>query len=704
MATAYPLQDIDEFAPASFTGAELFGEDTLITLEQIAQTPGNIAELFDEDALIRLGSEVVEDYERDCQSRQPWADKVEEAMKAAAQEAPLEDKNTPFNHASNVKYPILTIAATEFNARAYPAIVKGDETVQVKVIGSDKGKPMMAQTPQGVMPLPPQPGPDGKPVVQWAIPPGAKAARAARVKDYLNVVLNYRMDDWEGDTDTLLYQLPIAGCGFRKVWWNNETALPCAAYVPALKLVVPMDAKSLETTPRATEEMPDVYPYQIRQRMASGYYRLVEFPEQGEDKEQPRKLLEQHRRMDMDGDGFDEPYIVTVDCESREVLRIEANFGVEDVTLDPETGRVITIKPGRFYIKYDFLPHPEGKFYGIGFGHLLNNLMGVIDTTINQMIDAGRAQIAGGGFIAAGLRLQGSNRTNTLRWQPGEYKVVDAQGGSLRDSVIERTFPNVSPITFQLLELMLGAANDVAAIKDVTSGDASNNGQVGTTLALIEQGLQVFSAIYKRVYRALRAEFQLIYTLLGRWGTQATAEDYATVLDEEVADFSKDFNLSDMDIRPVSDPNSVTRIQKMARAQFLASLRGTGLNDMEINRRILEAADIEDIEKIMPDPNAGPPPGAVAEMEKIESETTKNIAAARKAQAETLQTEVETAIMLGETEGAAEGNGGRVPGMAGEPDQSMGAAGIGDAGQPMPGPMDGGGMEPVPAGPYPQGA
>lgn len=616
MASAVPLLD-DQESP----------DDTPLIVK-LAAHDGDLTQFFDATELTQLGSDVVLDYERDCAGRKDWADKVEAALKSAAQEEKRADKNYPFDRASDVQYPILTQASIEFNARAYAAICKGDETVQVKVIGSDRGRPQVQQTPQGIIPVmqtdpetgEPIMGPDGKPQVMWAVPPGAKTKRAQRVRDYLNILLNYRMVGWEADTDALLLQLPIVGCGFRKVWWGARKSLPCARYVPALKLVVPMDAVDLETAPRITEEMPDVFPYQIRQRMASGEYRQVDLGNTSDDTEAARCLLEQHRLIDLDQDGYEEPYVVTVDKETREVLRIIASFQPDDIEMGPNG--VVNIDRTPFYVKYDFFPHPEGKFYGIGFGHLLAELSEVINTSINQMIDAGHAQIAGGGFIAAGVRLQGNGQSNTLRWRPTEYKFVNVSGATLQQSIYERTFPNASPIMFQILELMLGAAKDVAALKDVLSGDASNMGQVGTTMALIEQGLQVFTAIYKRIFRAEKEEFGMIFGLVGRYGGEKAANDYMNVLDDPEADFQADFNAEDMDIRPVSDPAAVTRIQKVSKAQFLLETgKGNPVVDQrDLMRRVYEAIDVEDIDKLLPppDPNAPPAPEVMELMSKVD--------------------------------------------------------------------------------------
>lgn len=308
-----------------------------------------------------------------------------------------------------------------------------------------------------------------------------------------------------------------------------------------------------------------------------------------------------------------------------------------------------------FYTKYDMFPHPEGKFYGIGFGHLLKPVMDIVNTALNQLIDTGTAMAAGGGFIASGLRLQGAGQSSRLSFSPGEYKSVSATGAALREQIYELTRPAPSPITFQILDLMLGAAKEIASIKDVTSGDASNQGQVGTTLALIEQGLVVFTAIYKRVYRSLKDEFGLLYNNLAEFGGEDAAKDYAEILDDDAADFAADFSMTDMDIRPVSDPNAVTSMQKMARAGFLLQQRGTGLNDVEIARRALEAADIEDIDALMP--SGGPDPAAIANLEKVQSETDLNRARAEETRANAAQKGAELGAALGEKEGYADTSG-----------------------------------------------
>jgi chaperonin GroES len=663
--------DLDEVAVDPVEGTDL-DLSPLDKVMRLAGSQGNIADAIDADELVKMGQTAVDEYEKDCKDRSEWEEVVLEALDSAAQDKPVEAKTTPWPNASNINIPLLTTAALQFNARMYPAVVKGDEAILCKVVGQDNGKPVMAPNPQtGVMqPMPllqpgpdgqmqPVMGPDGKMQPQWQVPPGAKSARARRVSEYLNTTMFYRMVGWEDDTDALLMQLPIVGCVFRKVWYDKYKGAQ-SMMVPALNLVVPKKTRDLETTPRATEKICDVFPHEIRKKQATGYYLPdvdLEMEEENEDSG-ARLLLEQHRWLDLDEDGIDEPYILTVDHATRTVLRLEANFAPEDIKAD-ENGRVYCIEKREYYVKYGMFPNPKGDFYDIGLGHLLKKLGATIDTALNQLMDAGTAQTAGGGFIGAGVRLQGRGNRGVIRMAPGEYKVVDVAADTLRNGIYERTMPNVSAVTFQVLDFILSFAREISGIKDVLTGEASNSAPVGSTLALIEQGLQVFNATAKRFFRAAKNEYQLIFDNLRLYGGEKIAKDYVEVLDEQ-ADFAADFNSTDMDIRPVSDPATVTRMQKMARAQLIQGtipiLAQVGGDPREALRRTYEAADIEDIEKLLPPPPPPPPPDPM--MQKMaevkigaeEAKGLKDTAAAMKLKAETekIGTENETAGIEGQ--------------------------------------------------------
>lgn len=693
MATAAIIDEADNVAPDDGGSLRLLAE--------IAQTDGDISHLLEDADLARIGVQVVEDYERDCMARQAWETTVEKALKRAAQEHST-PQNPPNYRRSHIDFPLLTVAAQQFNARAYPAICRPGDMVRVKVIGNDRGRPQlddqgkpmvvlngqpmtMQQAAEAIASAPPQAGPDGQPAPQpqpepaWQIPPGAKQERADRVGSYLSTYIQYRMDDWEADTDLMLMQIPVIGCGFRKLWWQDGQQR--AAFVSALDLVVPMTAKTLASAPRITERMNDVYPYQIKERMNSGQYRFVELLPTGDDDEEPRLLLEQHRLLDLDGDGVDEPYIVTVDKETQELLRLEPAFGHDDVILSDDDTRVIRINRPVYYVKYPFLPDPKGGFYDIGFGHLIEQISDVVNAAINQMMDAGHAQIAGGGFIAAGLRLQSNNRSDRILWEPGEYKTVNVTGGDLRAGIVERTFPNVSEITFRIMEMMLGAAKDITSVKDIVTGDAPNTAPVGTTLALIEQGLQVFTAIYKRIYRALGGEYQMIYTNLGTHGDETTAQDYMDVLDDPAADFAKDFSEQDTDIKPVADPTAVTSQQRIAKAQLVQQIaQGNPLIDQkEALTRVFDAAGIENIDQLWAQ-QTGPDPMTQVKLAVGASTVRLNDAKASQAAATATEKATNVGHRLGESEGASVG--GRVSGMAESSGDGMGGGGV---------PADGGG-------------
>jgi len=618
---------------------------------------GGLAWKMTDDELSKIGARVLADYEDDESARGDWLEQAKKALDRASQEK-AEAKNYPWPNASNVSFPLLTVAALQFHARAYPAIVKNDEAVSVKVFGQAAQMDPQAQALAEQKPETPeqeamvrQARAMVQQYMQAAMARKFKLRRSKRVAEYLNYTLFYGMPDWEGDTDSLLLQLPIIGAAFRKTYRDPDTNKVRASYVTALNVVVPQSATSLQTTPRVTEILNEVFPYQIQSRMLTGFYCEHRLVPDGDDSQGPRRLLEQHRYEDLDGDGLDEPYVVTVDYETGKVLRIEQSW-TEQQTAEDET----VIGHTRFmpYTLYGFIPDPKGRFYPIGFGHLLDAISDVVNTVINQLVDAGHAQIAGGGFVASGLRLQGAGNTNVLRWRPGEYKSVQASGGQLRDSIYERTFPAPSAVAFQMLELMLGAAREVTSTSDVITGQAPASAPVGTTLALIDQGLQVFTAIYKRVYRSLKAEFKLLYDMQAVFGDP---QEYMDVVDDPEANLERDFSQAGNDVVPVSDPTVATKMQSMAKAQFLLGMTGKGLNDREIYLRAFRAADIDDAEELAPAPQ--PQPGAEeaqalgkanaeAEISKKKASAIKDVAAAQKTMQEARQTALENGITQAE--------------------------------------------------------
>lgn len=580
--------------------------DTMNTMTDEAQSEGtdprvlfqyidsaNIAEMLEESDLANIGQRVSREYDIDKASRSDWEDRIREALDIAMQVAG--EKNYPWPNAANVKYPLITTAAIQFAARAYPAIVPGRDVVKAKVTGDDAGVPAMDQRGQPVMDA------QGQPVFQ--VQPGAKRERGDRIASHMSWQLTEEMAEWEEDTDRLLHMLPVIGCMFRKVYYDSGKGRNCSEILHPMNCVVHYKAKSLDSAPRITHEF-DLYPLEITERMRDGRFLEIELgvpadSESGDD-DAPHTFLEQHRTLDLDDDGYPEPYIVTIHKDTSRVVRIVALYDEDGVMFDPETGRVMKIERIQYFQKYGFIPAADGSFYDVGFGVLLQPLNEAINSTLNQLLDAGHLQNTGGGFIGAGLKIAGGN----LKFQPGQWKKVSATGGTVRDSVVPLPFQGPSPTLFQLLGLLIESGREVASVKDVMLGDQKNPNMPATsTLALIEQGMKVFTAIYKRIHRSLKGEFKKIYDLNREYLDEKV---YFTVLDDPQAVKRADYEDESFDVTPVSDPTVVTDMQKMARAEFLMGfLDDPMVNRMDVLERVFDAANIDDVERVL---NKNPPP------------------------------------------------------------------------------------------------
>lgn len=604
----------------------------------------NIAELLKDEGtegdklLEKIGADVEREYKIDKKSREEWETTAERAMDIALQVR--KPKNYPFEGAANIKYPLVTVAALQFNARAYPAIVDGNNIVKGQVVGNDSGVPMKDEN--GDPRLDPL---SGEPL--WITKPGYKAGKAERVSKHMSFQLSNEMEEWEEDTDVLLAHLPIVGCAFRKVWRSEELARNKAEMVPAVHFVVNQKTRNLKRAPRATHEI-FLYPQEIEERKRFETFCDIDLPAPintgDNDDDAPQMFLEQHRYLDLDEDGYKEPYIVTVHKDSCKVMRIVANFRMEGVK---DNGKRITrIENEQYFVKYDFFPDPKGGFYGIGFGTLLESLSETIDTTINQMLDAGHLQNAGGGFIGTGIRM----KKREIRVSPGRFEQVETSG-ALKDQIYPHQFAGPSPVLFQLLGMMVEAAKDITATKDILTGDSGGKVQTATTtLALIEQGLKVFTAIYKRVYRSLKDEFKLLFELNRR---HIDEKAYFTFNDEQEAVEKDDYDSASMDVVPVADPSTVTDMQKSAKAGVLQQISqdpvlGPKQNPEEVLKRIYAAAGIEDPDKLIIKAPQGPGPMEQLTLADLEAEVEKKKAATQKDQAVAAKTVVETHLLPAE--------------------------------------------------------
>lgn len=509
----------------------------------------NIVPLLDADIVKKIGMEVVRGYDADETSRADWKKMTDKAMDLAMQVT--QEKNWPWPKAANVKYPLITTGAIQFSARAYPAIIQGEQVVKGMVMGPD--------------------------------PDGSKKERADRIGHHMSYQLLEQIEDWDEDTDKLLLQMAIVGCAFRKTYFDVTLGRPRSELVPA-KHVVYDHATPWKDLRRTSQWLP-LYKNDVVERVRGDVFVDVKLnmPTGAEnDEDAPFEFIEQHCWYDLDGDGYKEPYVVTVVKETSEVARIVARFDEDGIYLNSR-GEVSKIEPVSYWTKYPFMPNPDGGSYDVGLGLLINPINETINTVLNQLLDAGTLANTGGGFIGTGLGLKSGKATFT----PGEFKPVDSKAGKIADSIYHMQFPGPSPVLFQLLGMLIEAGKDISSVKDILTGEQQVNQTATTTLALIEQGLKAFTAIYKRVHRSLKNEFAKLFRL-NRLYLQP--EEYYTFQDKSEPIYLEDYQGDGTDVAPVSDPNLVSDAQELARADALMQFRGDPfINQVELRRRFLKA-------------------------------------------------------------------------------------------------------------------
>jgi chaperonin GroES len=559
----------------------------------------NIAKRLDTDELTKIGQDVVKLAKEDDGSRADWLKKSKKAMDHALQV--VEEKTFPWPNASNVKYPLLTVAALQFHGRIYPEIVQGNNIVKARVTGRDET--------------------------------GEKEAKAERVADHMNYQLLEEMPEWDEQTDKLLLALPIEGCEFKKSYYDPTLGRNVSVWVRPEDLIVHNDTKILETSPRITHRV-WFKPREIKEKVMADLWldEDLDISVDDDDKETSQEFYEQHTFLDLDDDGYKEPYIITVHVGSEKVVRLKAGYYPEDITVRKGAESVklsealdagITLEtieksPGfklvridRFahFQKFAFIPSPDGSFYDIGFGQLIGPLNDSVDTIINQLIDKGTLNNLGGGFVRSGI--SPSKKRSPVSFTMGEYKQVDiAVGANLRDSIMAIPQSEPSMVLFNMLGTLIQGVKDITSVQDIFTGGQQSSETATTTLARIEQGLKVFSAIFKRVYRSLGKEIQTLYRLNAIF---LEPETYFRILDdasEGVVTLS-DYRNDGTDVQPVADPSIATNTQRVARAQLLMQMQGNPLlNAEEITRRFLVAIEEPNIDALIipEDQRQAPPP------------------------------------------------------------------------------------------------
>ena len=558
----------------------------------------NIAEELDDELLDEIGIKVHEGYTQDKVSKKAWDDMVDEWVKLAAQVK--EPKSYPWQNAANVKFPLLSTAAMQFAARAYPSLVPADgKVVNLKVVGVD--------------------------------PQGMKAAKADKLAQHMNYQLLKDMNGWEEEMDRLLMQLPIVGCLFKKTYFDEIQKKNVSRLLGPKDLVVNYWASSLSEAYRKTEILA-MTKNDLQTKKNAKIYLDIDLPDPDNapkiptkadvhkleapeilDKTTPYVILEQHTYWDLDEDGYEEPYIITIEEQSKKVLRIVARWDSDGIVTSPD-GEILCINPVEYYTKYDFIPNPDGGFYSIGFGHLLGPLNDSANTIINLLIDAGVLSNLQSGFIGKGLRL----KAGETKLAPGEWRAVNAVGDDIKKQIFPLPVKEPSAVLFELLGLLIQSTKELASVAEIFVGKMpGQNTPATTTMASIEQGMKVFTAIYKRVYRSLSSEFEKLFRLNGLY--QENLDKALQVLDQQIS--IEDYDPKTYDVCPTADPSAVSSTQKLLKAQGLMELIPLGtINIMEVTKRILEAQEQSNIETLMQQPQPQVDPKVQAVQMKAEAD------------------------------------------------------------------------------------
>tara|TARA_Y100001972_G_scaffold5497_1_gene5904 strand:- start:369 stop:2753 length:2385 start_codon:yes stop_codon:yes gene_type:complete len=539
---------------------------------------GNLAEFMDPDVLTNISSELRQSYEDDKGSRQQWEEAYTKGLDLLGLN--YSERSQPFQGASGVTHPLLAESVTQFQAQAYKELLPASGPVRAQVIGMATKE---------------------------------KEDQAQRVAEFMNYQMMHVMEEYDPELDQMLFYLPLSGSTFKKIYYDSNLGRAVSKFVPSEDLVVPYTATNLEECERVTHVLKRTE-NDIKKMQVTGFYRDIALQPSEEDQnkveEKERKLsgieknsykddqytlLEMHVDLDIEGfehpDGIKLPYIVTIDEGSGEVLSIYRNYSQEDSLY----------KKQQYFVHYKFMPGLG--FYGLGLIHMIGGLSRTATAALRQLIDAGTLANLPAGFKARGLRVADDDQPI----QPGEFRDVDAPSGDLRAGLLPLPYKGADPTLFQLLGFCVQAGKEFATVADQKLGDAANAGApVGTTMALMERGMRVMSAIHKRMHYAQRLEFKLLARIF--------AESLPPVYPYEVQGDLQTLKASDFDERidiiPVSDPTIFSMSQRITLAQTqlqLAQAAPEMHNMYEAFRRMYSAMGVQNIDAILPVPS-GPQP------------------------------------------------------------------------------------------------
>jgi len=572
-------------------GAVVRSLEEMIAMEESMIQPAhddNLAEFLDEDYLGEISSDLRASYEDDLESRSEWEETYTKGLDQLG--VKYEERTVPFEGASGVTHPLISESVTQFQAQAYKELLPAGGPVQTQVLGMQDA---------------------------------AREEQASRVKDFMNYQIMEVMEEFDPDMDQLLFYLPLSGSCFKKIYFDEAKQRAVAKFVPAQDLVVSYAASDLHTAARVTHVL-RMDANELRKMQIAGFYRDVEVSKYDEDEDEVRKkvnelqgtsktytddvytILEMH--VDLDLEGFEDmspdgeptgialPYIVTIDEGSGKVLSIRRNFE-EDAGL---------AKKQQYFVHYKFMPGLG--FYGFGLIHMIGGLGRAATSILRQLIDAGTLANLPAGFKARGVRV----RNDDEPLQPGEWRDIDAPGGNIRDAIIPLPYKEPSATLGQLLGMLVDNGRRFVSLADQQSSNMNQEAPVGTTVALLERGMKVMSAIHKRLHYAQKNEFRVLARIFRDNLPQEYPYDVAggdrTVM---AADFD-----GRVDVIPVSDPNIFSMAQRVTLAQTQLQLAQSNPQVHNLHaafRRMYQALEVQNIDEILPPPPQPRPLDALIE-------------------------------------------------------------------------------------------
>ena len=567
-----------EVVPEEDGGATIDFEPGAINIPGTENHFDNLADILPEDVLDPIGNEMVQNYMDYKASRKEWENSYKTGLDLLGFK--YENRTEPFQGASGATHPVMAEAVTQFQAQAYKELLPADGPVRTDIIGVKN-----PQTEQ----------------------------QSERVKDFMNYLIMDQMKEYESEFDSMLFHLPLAGSTFKKIYYDTAMGRAVSKFVPADELIVPYTATSLDDAEAVIHTI-KISENELRKQQVSGFYSDIELGPPGTDtndelnkkerelegtkksgKQEPiYTLLECHVNLDLEGfedqgsdgpTGIKLPYIVTVEEGSRKVLSIRRNYAPDDL----KKTKI------QYFVHFKFLPGLG--FYGFGLIHMIGGLSRTATAALRQLLDAGTLSNLPAGFKQRGVRV----RDEASPIQPGEFKDVDAPGGNLRDAFFPLPYKEPSPTLLNLLGVVVQAGQRFAAIADMQVGDGNQAAAVGTTVALLERGSRVMSAIHKRCYAAMKNEFKLLANIVSKYLPPEYPYDVVGgARNIKQADFD-----DRIDIVPVADPNIFSMSQRitLAQTQLQIATSNPQLHNMyQIYRNMYDAIGVKNVDAVLPPP------------------------------------------------------------------------------------------------------